>query len=646
MSSMEKSLVNYLSLEEILGYLRMIYEIGEKAAGTAEELEAANLIKDEFERIGLENVRLEPFEVTYRNYKSCELRMLQPIDKTIPCVTAGTSLSTLPEGISAELIDAGFGTMKDYERLRKNGVRTEGKVALIERSDRLTYWPDIPCRLANDTGVKAVIFTSFNAEHKAFRKEAFPFPSTPAIYIPYEEAQDLRDILSKNKARVKLKNVIEIDENGVSYNVIGELIGKEYPDEIITVSAHHDSWFGGAIDNAAAVASILEIAKVLKENYKPKRTMRFISFGAEESGSKEYFEWSVGSSAYVKQHHEENERTIANVNIDVPAYGDEIAIRVSPEMASLVEGLIVKLALESFCEVIRQPFHATDQWSFVMAGIPSINFGAGTGGSRQAYEKIYHTNYDTPVNVSRYLLKHQGELILNSILALDSTTILPYDFLSTAETLERDLSLRLGKTRGIIDILTALAETRKLKVLAHEFNKLKKVSSRKKVDVKFINKSQREICSLLNTTILGTGADGNKRSSWIIAEYLDMLITLKTSIEALKSNSLKIAEKSLISLRTMSWGLNVNLRVYNETINLMLDFARYPGIYPNLMIELLSIREKMEGKNINVSKVAHSVERQYNIMVDKVSDKISDLENAIKQSNQKLIKMLCHPSKL
>ena len=383
----------------------MIYEIGEKAAGTAEELEAANLIKHQFERIGFENIRLEPFEVTCWNYKSCELRMLQPIDKTIPCVTAGTSLSTPSEGVSAELIDAGFGTIKDYERLRKNGVEIEGKVALIERSDRLTGWPQIPCRLAKDFGVKAVIFTYFGSEHKAFRKDAWPFPSIPAVSIPYKEAQDLRDILRKERVSVNLKNVIEIDENGVSYNVVGDLIGKEYPDEIITVSGHHDSWFGGANDNASAVALILEIAKVLKENYRPKRTIRSISFGAEESGSKSYFEWSVGSYAYVKQHHPENERNIANINIDVPAYGDMIAIRVSPEMASLVERLIKKLALESFFEVIRHPSSACDQWSFVMAGIPSINFGLG-GRSRMAYQKIYHTDYDTPVNVSRIMLKH------------------------------------------------------------------------------------------------------------------------------------------------------------------------------------------------------------------------------------------------
>ena len=229
---------------------------------------------------------------------------------------------------------------------------------------------------------------------------------------------------------------------------------------------------------------------------------------------------------------------------------------------------------------------------------------------------------------------------------MDSANILPYDFLPTVEILEKDLSSRLDKTKDIIDISKALGEARKLKALTHEFNRLRKASSREKVDIKFINKSQREICSLLNTTILGTSGGTNKSSSWVIAECLDMLITLKTAMEALKSNNLKSAEKSLTALRTMRWGLNVNLKVYNETFDLMSNFARYPGIYPNLMSELLSIREKMEGKNIDISKVTYSVEKQYNIMVDKVSDKISDLENAIGQSSQKLMKIICYLFKL
>jgi hypothetical protein len=252
--------------------------------------------------------------------------------------------------------------------------------------------------------------------------------------------------------------------------------------------------------------------------------------------------------------------------------------------------------------------------------------------------KVYHTNYDTPVNVSRYLLKYAGEFILNFILALDPVGTLPYDFPPILEILENCLSSRLDRMKGIINVSKALEETRKLKALIREFNRLREAGS-EKGDAKFNNKSQLEICSLLNTTIMGTGGDANKTAAWVISEYLDMLITLRTAKEALRSNNLELAVKSLGSLRTMSWGLNVNLNTYNETFDLMLKSARYPGIYPNLMAELLYLKEKMGDKNIDISKVTSSLDKEYNLMVGRVADKISDLENAIAQSCRKLTKM-------
>jgi hypothetical protein len=146
-------LTGQFSLEETLEYTKLLFDLGEKAAGTEEEREATNLIEKEFTRLGLENVHRERFPVVSRNYKDCQLTILEPTVETIPCVNGGTSVSTPPQGIQAELIDVGFGTLKDYERLKKKGVDPTGKIALIERSDRLTSWADIPCRLAKDFGI-------------------------------------------------------------------------------------------------------------------------------------------------------------------------------------------------------------------------------------------------------------------------------------------------------------------------------------------------------------------------------------------------------------------------------------------------------------------------------------------------------------
>jgi len=628
-------LADYFSLEETLAYIQSLFDLGEKAAGTKEELEAMNLFEREFRKLGLENVHREPFAAVSRNYKDCQLKILEPSVEAVPCVNGGTSMSTPPQGIRADLIDAGFGTVKDYERLKKRGVDTRGKIALIERSDRLTSWADIPCRLAKNFGVEAVVFTAFFSEHKAFRKDAFPFAPIPVVSIPYEVAQSLRAKIQEQNVKVELKNIVETNENGVSYNVIGELVGSRYPEEIIALTAHHDSWFGGANDNASAVAIILEIAKILSENFKPKRTIRFISFGAEESGSKNFFEWSVGSFDYANKHSEEMKNIVANINLDVPAFGDAVILRATPEMTTFVKQSVKDLDLETIFKVAKMTTTATDHWSFVVCGVPSVNFGSDI----PAYEKIYHTNYDTPANVSRYLLEYSSKVVLSLTSRLDSVDVLPYDFLPTVKKLENDLWFRRAKTRGVVDISRLLKKTRKLKVLTQEFSELK--SRKFEKGIKSINRFQLEICSLLNRHMIGTGGEINKDAAWVTAECLDMLVNLKTAVEALRNNDLEKAIKSLGSLRTMSWGLNVNLKVYNQTFNLMTKHSRYPGIYSNVMAEMLSLLKKKRSKKVEVSKELSSIEKEFNDKLEEVNAKLSALEESVEKSFQKLVQMIC-----
>ncbi len=631
-------LADSFSLEETLAYLQSVFDIGEKAAGTQEELKAAKLIESEFKKLGLENVHCEPFTVVSRNYKDCQLKILEPSAETVPCVTGGTCVSTSPQGIRADLIDAGFGTVKDFERLKKKGIDPKGKIAIIERSDRLTYWADFPCRLAKDYGVEAVVFAVFFSEHTAFRKDAFPFAPIPVVNVPYKIAQSLRAKMRRQNVKVELKNIIETKEDGVSYNVMGELVGSKYPEEIITLTAHHDSWFGGANDNASAVAIVLEIARILSENFKPKRTIKFISFGAEESGSNSFFEWAVGSFDYVNKNPEEVKNTVLNINLDIPAFGDAVVLRATPEMTTFVEESVKELDLEMLFKVTNLPTTYTDHWSYVMCGVPSVNFGSHL----PAYEKIYHTNYDTPTNVSYDLLEYSSRVILSLISRMDSLDILPYDFLPIAKNLENDLSSRRYLTRGIVGYSELLRKTRKLKVRAQDFNELKRRKVEK--DVKFINNSQLEICSLLNRHLISTGGEANKEAAWIIPELLDMLVNLKTAVEALRQNNLEEAVVSLGSLRTMSWGLNVNLNVYNQTFDLISKRSRYPGIYSNVLAEMLSLLKKRKSKKIDVSKELSSIEKEFNDKLEKVSAKLSALEESVEKSSQKLLQLICRLS--
>ena len=98
---------------------------------------------------------------------------------------------------------------------------------------------------------------------------------------------------------------------GLSQNVVAELPGTDPEAGLIVLGGHHDTQAGsvGADDNASGVAAILEAARVLAPHAR-KRTIRFISFGAEE-------QLSVGSADYVRRHRDElSERGTFMANFD------------------------------------------------------------------------------------------------------------------------------------------------------------------------------------------------------------------------------------------------------------------------------------------------------------------------------------------
>lgn len=98
----------------------------------------------------------------------------------------------------------------------------------------------------------------------------------------------------------------------MQYNVIASLEGTDYPDSVCVVGGHYDDVLKttdltevpGANDNASGTAAVLEIARVLKENkYKPKSTIMFLAFGAEEMGlygSRDFAGYPNGFSGKVR----------------------------------------------------------------------------------------------------------------------------------------------------------------------------------------------------------------------------------------------------------------------------------------------------------------------------------------------------------
>jgi hypothetical protein len=115
------------------------------------------------------------------------------------------------------------------------------------------------------------------------------FNKIPAVAIGLQDADYLSEKLSKEKVSVYIRTNGKFLPDTIGHNVIGELTGTEFPDQIITIGGHLDSWDNceGAHDDGAGCVQTIEMLRAFKAiGYKPKRTIRFVLFANEENAGR------------------------------------------------------------------------------------------------------------------------------------------------------------------------------------------------------------------------------------------------------------------------------------------------------------------------------------------------------------------------
>jgi carboxypeptidase Q len=159
-------------------------------------------------------------------------------------------------------------------------------------------------------GAKAVIVRSMshstdNNPHTGATRYVDSLPKIPAVAIGLRDADWLSNELQKNKLKVTIKTYGYFMDSAIGHNVIGELTGSEFPNEIITVGGHLDSWdpAEGAHDDGAGCVQTIEILRTFKAlGYKPKRTIRFVLFANEENGLRGGTKYAEEAAAKKEKH--------------------------------------------------------------------------------------------------------------------------------------------------------------------------------------------------------------------------------------------------------------------------------------------------------------------------------------------------------
>lgn len=136
---------------------------------------------------------------------------------------------------------------------------------------------------------------------------------------------------------VKVHLVSQQDyERRVIWDVIGKIKGSEYPDEWVVAGNHRDAWVYGAVDPNSGTAAMLEsvhgIGALLKTGWRPRRTVVFCSWDAEEEGL-------IGSTEWVEQHAKALEHAVAYFNVDVAVSGPDFSAAAVPSLKGFIKDL-------------------------------------------------------------------------------------------------------------------------------------------------------------------------------------------------------------------------------------------------------------------------------------------------------------------
>ena len=142
------------------------------------------------------------------------------------------------------------------------------------------------------------------------------YPKIPAVALGPNDAKELYANAKKGTIRVQMQTygyfLPDADEN----NVVAEIKGSEFPNEIITIGGHLDSWDinEGAHDDGAGIVQTMEILRTMKAlNYQPKRTIRFVLFANEENGMR-------GGNKYAELAKQNNEQHVFALESDAGGF--------------------------------------------------------------------------------------------------------------------------------------------------------------------------------------------------------------------------------------------------------------------------------------------------------------------------------------
>lgn len=371
---------------------------GPRFSGSENLEKSIDWILEEMKVDGLENVHGEDVMVPKWVRGNESAKMIEPYNKKLAMLGLGGSVATPVEGLTAEVL-----VVSSFDNLVARASEARGKIVLFNvpfssYGQTVQYRTGGAIAAAKAGAVASLIRSvgpfSMNTPHTGNSRYEEGVKKIPHAAITVEDAAMIARMAERgDKVKIELNMEARTEPDVLSRNVVAELIGSEFPDEVIVMGGHIDSWDvgQGAMDDGGGCVAAWHAVKLMKDlGIRPKRTIRVVLWTNEENGLR-------GGNAYRDAYIDQLDNHILAMESDAGVFkpqgfgfsGSDEAFKILKDIGTLL------YPIES--GIITKGGGGADIGPIMREGVPGM--GLRVEGSK--YFWYHHTDADTMDKLDR-----------------------------------------------------------------------------------------------------------------------------------------------------------------------------------------------------------------------------------------------------
>lgn len=367
-------------------------KFGSRLAGSQSLEDAIDYMLAQLKADGLENVHGEEAVIPHWIRGEESATMLQPRVHPLPMLGLGYSIGTGPAGITADVI-----VVKSFDELQARASEVPGKI-VVYNNDYLGYGISVEYRAlgaaraaklgAVASLIRSVASLSIDSPHTGMQDYQDGVKKIPTACITVEDAEMMWRMAQRGeRIQVFLNMSAQNLPSTISRNTVAEIKGSTYPEQVVLLSGHLDSWDvgqGAMDDGGGALISWQALSLVRQLGLRPKRTLRMVLWTAEEFGG-------VGAQAYYDQHKVDVNNFDLVMESDIGTFTPTGIDFTGSANATKIMTEVLKLLKPINASILDGNGEGTDISPWMSAGVP----GASLKNLNDNYFYFHHSQGDT-----------------------------------------------------------------------------------------------------------------------------------------------------------------------------------------------------------------------------------------------------------